>query len=117
MVVVEAHLRGIPVVASNAGAVPEAMLGLDYIIPVNAISGEHDETGCYIIPEQDIQPWARVVTRLMEDKAEYEKTSLYVRNVTQQWLESRDITEIERWMMGMGLKLGARGNGLMSLRL
>ncbi|RBR20062.1 uncharacterized protein FIESC28_05341 [Fusarium coffeatum] len=117
MVVVEAHLRGIPVVASNAGAVPEAMLGLDYIIPVNAISGEHDETGCYIIPEQDIQPWARVVTRLMEDKSEYEKTSLYVRNVTQQWLESRDITEIERWMMGMGLKLGARGNGLMSLRL
>ncbi|CAG7561871.1 unnamed protein product [Fusarium equiseti] len=117
MVVVEAHLRGIPVVSSDAGAVPEAMLGLDYMIPVNAISGAHDETGAYIIPEQDIRPWAEVVTRLMEDKTEYERTSLNVRNTTQRWLDSRDTTEIERWMMGMGLKAGARGNGSVFVRL
>jgi hypothetical protein len=33
IVVIEAHLRGIPVIASDAGALTEAMLGLDYIVP------------------------------------------------------------------------------------
>ncbi|KAL4724284.1 hypothetical protein ACLX1H_008897 [Fusarium chlamydosporum] len=87
MVVVEAHLRGIPVVSSDAGALPEAMLGLDYIIPVNRISGERDESGGYIIPEQRIKPWAEVIARLMESRAEYEKVSVHVRNTTKRWLE------------------------------
>lgn len=101
MVVVEAHLRGIPVVSSDAGALPEAMLGLDYIIPVNRISGERDESGGYIIPEQRIKPWAEVIARLMESRAEYEKVSVHVRNTTKRWLESRDKAEIEKWMMGL----------------
>jgi glycosyltransferase involved in cell wall biosynthesis len=51
IVVIEAHLRGIPVISSNAGALPEAMLGLDYIVPVNPIKGERDKTGAYIVPD------------------------------------------------------------------
>src|SRR5206468_4102623 len=34
LVVVEAMLRGIPVAASNMGALPEAKLGVPYILPV-----------------------------------------------------------------------------------
>ncbi|KAG8666869.1 hypothetical protein FPOAC1_011691 [Fusarium poae] len=108
MVVVEAHLRGIPVVSSNAGALSEAMLGLDYIIPVNAINGEHDEWGPYIIPEQETEPWVRAITRLMEDRDEYEENSFNVRDTTQRWLESRDTTEIETWMMD--LEVGSKKN-------
>ena len=36
-IVVEAMLRGIPVLASNAGGLPEAKLGIDYVLPVNSI--------------------------------------------------------------------------------
>jgi glycosyltransferase involved in cell wall biosynthesis len=36
-VVVEAMLRGIPVIASDIGGLPEAIQGCDYIIPVNPI--------------------------------------------------------------------------------
>ncbi|KAK4162918.1 glycosyltransferase [Cladorrhinum sp. PSN259] len=40
IVVTEAQLRGIPVISSNAGGLPEAKLGIPYIIPVKLISGE-----------------------------------------------------------------------------
>lgn len=101
IVTVEAHLRGIPVISSNTGALPEAMLGLDYILPVNPIKGDCDEEGAYIVPEQDIAPWVKVVNRLTSDKAAYEKLSHKVRSTTKEWLEGMDETALERWMMGL----------------
>lgn len=102
MVVIEAHLRGIPVVSSDAGALPESMLGMDYIIPVTHVHGERDDFGVYIIPEQDIRPWVKVVTKLMQDRTEYERVSMGMRNATKQWLRGQNsITTIESWLMGM----------------
>ncbi|KAF4415915.1 glycosyltransferase family 4 [Fusarium acutatum] len=101
MVVVEAHLRGIPVVSSNAGALSESMLGLDYIIPVTPISGQRDGSGRYMIPEQDVGPWAKVITKLMQDRSEYEKVSTTVRNETIKWLKGNSEADIETWLIGM----------------
>lgn len=101
MVVVEAHLRGIPVVSSNAGALPESMLGLDYIIPVTPITGERDESGRYMIPAQDVAPWVTVITKLMQDRAEYERVSATVRNTTIEWLKGNSEADIETWLMDM----------------
>jgi hypothetical protein len=101
MVVVEAHLRGIPVVSSNAGALSESMLGLDYIIPVTPITGQRDESGRYTIPEQDVAPWVKVITKLMQDRSEYERVSNTVRNATITWLKSNSEADIETWLMGM----------------
>ena len=73
IVVIEAHLRGIPVISSNSGALPEAMLGMDdYIVPVNPIEGKRDEEGGYIVAGQDIGPWVKAVDKLMNDRCEYE---------------------------------------------
>ncbi|KPA40033.1 glycosyltransferase family 4 protein [Fusarium langsethiae] len=107
MVAVEAHIRGIPVVSSNICALPEAILGLNYIMLVSGISGDDDDSGNYIIPEQGMKPWANVITRLIEDRSEYEKTSLHARNNTKRWLETRDTTEIESWMMGLSTNTNA----------
>ncbi|KAF5668278.1 glycosyltransferase family 4 [Fusarium denticulatum] len=101
MVVVEAHLRGIPVVSSNAGALSESMLGLDYIIPVIPITGERDELGRYTIPEQDVAPWVKVITKLMQHRSEYERVSNTVRNTTIKWLKGNSEADIETWLMGM----------------
>ncbi|EWZ02780.1 hypothetical protein FOYG_02004 [Fusarium oxysporum NRRL 32931] len=101
MVVVEAHLRGIPVVSSNSGALSESMLGLDYIIPVNPISGERDESGRYTVPEQDVEPWVKAITKLMQDRPEYERVSATVRNKTKEWLKGNNEASIETWLMGM----------------
>jgi glycosyltransferase involved in cell wall biosynthesis len=101
IVLVEAHLRGIPVISSNAGALPEAMLGLDYIVPVNLIDGTRDEKGAYIVPEQDIGPWLKPLNELMNTKSEYEKLSTEVRDTTTQWLKKIDEAALEKWLMGL----------------
>lgn len=109
MVLVEAHLRGIPVISSNAGAMPEAMLGLDYIVPVNTIKGERDEKGAYIVPEQDIGPWVKTLTKLMNNKSEYEKLSTKVRDTTGQWLRNMDDLALEKWLLGLMVNSNVRG--------
>ncbi|KAA8626986.1 Glycosyltransferase family 4 protein [Pyrenophora tritici-repentis] len=101
IVTIEAHLRGIPVISSNVGALSEAMLGLDHIVPVNPIQGDRDEEGTYIVPEQDLAPWVRVVNKLMSDKQEYERLSNKVRSITEQWIKGLDETALEKWLLSM----------------
>ena len=101
IVTVEAHLRGIPVISSNAGALPEAMLGLDHVIPVNTMNGDCDKEGAYIVPDQDIAPWASVVNRLMSDEDQYKRLSDKVRSTTEQWLRDADEKALEKWLTSL----------------
>ena len=105
IVVIEAHLRGIPVICSDAGALPEAMRGLAHTIPVQAIDGERDATGIYVVPEQDIEPWARTLNELMSNKTLYGDLAMEVRNKTVQWLEDMDDSALEGWLLGLGNKM------------
>ncbi|KAH0365327.1 hypothetical protein KCU65_g6089, partial [Aureobasidium melanogenum] len=105
IVVIEAHLRGIPVICSDAGALPEAMRGLDHIIPVNAIKGDRDANGIYVVPEQDIEPWAKTLNELMSDRVLYEKLSSEVREKTEQWLRDMDVTALDKWLVGLEMRL------------
>jgi glycosyltransferase involved in cell wall biosynthesis len=101
IVLIEAHLRGIPVISSDAGALTEAMLGLDHVIKVNRIQGERDKDGEYTVPEQDIDPWVKVVNELMSDKSKYERLSRKVRTTTEQWLKNIDDTAQEDWLIDL----------------
>jgi glycosyltransferase involved in cell wall biosynthesis len=77
-IVVEAMLRSIPVLASNAGGLPEAKLGLDYVLPVSMIERyEKDAKGRVqpVIPVQNVTPWVETLQRLLADRAHYEYLS------------------------------------------
>ena len=102
-VVTEAQLRGIPVVASNAGGIPEAKIGLPYCIPVKPVTGEVDpETGDYIVPEQDLAPWEDALTKLMaRDTTHYKELSDYTARRAVQWIRGLDPWAQEKWLLGM----------------
>jgi surfactin synthase thioesterase subunit len=78
--VVEAMLRGVPVMASGVGGLPEAMMGVPYLLPANPITKyqtQVDERMAPLAeaPPQDIAPWRDALERLLSDRAHYEEIS------------------------------------------
>ncbi|HUK16279.1 MAG TPA: thioesterase domain-containing protein [Bryobacteraceae bacterium] len=75
-IVLEATLRGVPVMAANIGGIPEAKMGVPYLLPVAPIARyrpEVDERMVPVaeVPPQDIGPWRDALARLTTDPAHY----------------------------------------------
>ncbi len=90
-VVVDAMLRGIPVLASNVGGLPEAKLGVDYVLPVNMIERyELDNRNQVqpVVPQQDVRPWLEALQQVLTDRALYERLSLESREVALSFVSS-----------------------------
>lgn len=98
----EAQLRGIPVIASDAGGLVEAKIGLPYTVPVKMVTGARDsETGYYIVPEQDIAPWTATLKQLMTNSDEYVALSEMTAKTSAEWLLKMDPRAHEKWLLAM----------------
>jgi glycosyltransferase involved in cell wall biosynthesis len=106
LIVMEAMLRGIPVVASDSGGLREAKSGTGYLVPVNAIERYQpafDEHGMPkpVATENDPAPWVAALNELLSDREAYEKESAISREVAQRFVETLDAGDMESFLLSL----------------
>ncbi len=82
----EAMTNGIPVLASNRGALPETIgdAGFLFDIPARYTRDTRD-----VPTAEEVEPWVETIIRLWDDAAEYERWSRAARDRAQQWHPDR----------------------------
>ncbi|GGK48897.1 hypothetical protein GCM10011322_39920 [Salinarimonas ramus] len=101
MAAVDAMLRGVPVLASDHGALPEALLGTRAPLPVRPIEGYRDRLGENlllepVVPDQEIGPWRDALAALWGDVAGYEEASRAVARTARDYVARSSVEPVER---------------------
>jgi len=104
LIVMEAMLRGIPVVSSDSGGLKEAKRGTGYVIPVNLIERYqpvYDELAMPkpFVTENDAAPWVAAIQELLTDRAAYESESAASRAAAHRFVSGLDAGDLERYLL------------------
>jgi hypothetical protein len=107
LIAMEAMLRGLPVIASDAGGLQEALSEAGITVPVNPIErweATFDEAHMPrpILPQQDIEPWAQALERLLADDPAYSAESSRCREAALRFIARLDAGEFERLLLSLG---------------
>jgi glycosyltransferase involved in cell wall biosynthesis len=106
LIAMESLLRGIPVVASDAGGLQEAKQGTGYVIPVRTIEryqAAFDEHGMPkpVVPENDVAPWLAAVCELLGDREAYERESAASRAAGENFVRGLDAGAMGHFLGGL----------------
>ncbi len=101
--VIEAMLRGVPVMASDVGGIPEAMMGVPYLLPVNPIVKYQTRLDERMVPVAEVPPqapgpWREALGRLLADRAHWEEISRASRAAAVEYAEGIGVEPFEGFL-------------------
>ena len=106
-VAIEAMLHGIPVLASDVGGLPEAKLGVEYVLPVRPIERYEPRLDdrmlpIPIVPRQDCGPWLDALGDLLDHPASYERVAARSRTAATAALADIGVDPFDRYLQALG---------------
>jgi glycosyltransferase involved in cell wall biosynthesis len=105
-VILEAMVRGVPVIASNVGGLAEAKLGVDYILPVNPVVRYRATVDDLMVPSaevpaQNIAPWHAALDRLVTDRAHYDALAAQSRQAALAYADRLNALPFEQYLQSL----------------
>jgi glycosyltransferase involved in cell wall biosynthesis len=86
LVAAEAMLNGIPVLASNRGALPDTIGAAGFLFDIPA---KYKPETREVPSAEEVEPWVETIIRLWDDTAEYEQCSRAAQEHAQRWHPDR----------------------------